>query len=82
MARWFERYAVMEKRTFGEPACEIASYPALDSAQAKADEGVYRWVVQTWKEGGIWHWADEVLYRSFFWPGRQAYQNYPSPRRA
>lgn len=80
LKRWDLCYGVMEKQTFGVPADNVGASSDFDRAKQIADKGTYRWVCEMWKSGGIWHWGDEVLYRSFFWPGRRAYENYPKPR--
>lgn len=80
LKRWDLCYGVMEKQTFGVPADNVGASSDFERAKQIADKGVYRWVCEMWKSGGIWHWGDEVLYRSFFWPGRRAYENYPKPR--
>jgi len=72
-------FGVMEKIDFLIPADNIGYSEDFDSACRIADKGRYRWVCEMWKEDGIWHFGDEVLYRSHFWPGRRAYE--PRPRR-
>lgn len=61
-------YGVMEKRRFGMPADNVGYSADLDRAKEIADGAPWRWIVEMWKEDGIWHFGEEVLYRSFFWP--------------
>jgi hypothetical protein len=71
--KWELGYGVMEKKSFGIPEDNVGYSTDFEKAKVIADKGTYRRVVEMWKEGGIWHFGDETLYRSFFWPGRSAY---------
>ncbi len=72
MTKFSPGYGVMEKKQFGVPADNVGYSEDLERAKEIADGGPYRWVVEMWKEDGVWHFGEEMLYRSFFWPGRQA----------
>lgn len=81
MARWGLCYGVMEKRAFGVPADNVGASSDFERAAQIADKGRFRWVCEMWKDGGIWHFGDEVLYKSFFWPGRSGGESLPIVRR-
>ena len=73
-------YGVMEKKQFGVPEDNVGYSESLERAKEIADKGTYRRVVRMWKDGGIWHFGDETLYYSFFWPGRSGMGTYRKVR--
>lgn len=73
-------FGVMEKIAFAIPEDNVGYSEIFDWACAIADRGRYRRVVEMWKENGAWHFGDETLYRSHFWPGRAAYTPYRKVR--
>jgi hypothetical protein len=68
-----ECFGVMEKRVFGEPEMNVGASVDFERAKEIADKGIYRRVVKMWTDDSIYCFGDETLYRSFFWPGRSAY---------
>jgi hypothetical protein len=68
-------FGVMEKRQFGELEMNVGASTDFEKAKEIADKGTYRRVVAMWTDDSIYCFGDETLYRSFFWPGRSAYNS-------